>query len=226
MSDIDIASIEKNLKETGIRAVNIEYYILRRTYGVYYSIWAAVFFIFISAPFIIIKYLTGINKILAFIAVFIFTGIIAFVATANIFNKAFKLISLKYTLKGIKVNKFRQVLLSLIFYIFMVILISISFSILSGAYIQLAVMEIFFIYIDIIIYISLKRSFIKIPLEGMIATYSYTAGIILGIALALVFRTEFYFAIAWLPTAICWMFSSIYGLYHSPDYLDAGDEYR
>ncbi|WP_337860681.1 hypothetical protein [Ferroplasma sp.] len=221
MIENNINNINKNLKEVGLKAINIEYYLFRKTYGVYYAIWAAAIFDFLFIPYPIIYFLKGTALSIAYLIGYTVPTIIAVAATSKIFKKTYRLLSLRYAITGLKPKKNKSFLTAMIFiFLFLMVIV---FS-LGGNFLISIIIEIpFFIFFGIMIYVLLKRTFIKLPLESLIALFSFWFSIIASILAVIIFRVEFYYSLAWVPTVVCWLFASIYGLYHAPESLEVNN---
>ncbi len=206
------------------KVINFERFIIRRTYGLYYLIWALAFSGFEIIPIIVLGFYYNKNLmelyILYFIAYFIII-IIAVKLSKNLFSKVYKTYKLKYGY--IKKNSNNKKY----FYVFTAMLIIVIFLYFFerqffyyGLFVYL--INISTVAMDIKIHGYLKLSFDKIPFEGYIAVYSY----LLSSLLTMVFFTfsvfffkgiVYYSFTMWFIAVIGWFFSSFYAIYHAPD---------
>lgn len=222
MTSQNVPEALENLRTVARQAVNAEYLILRRSWGVYYAIWALIISIFILAPYPIINYVPRHAQYIAFLVIYPSLGILASLASFRVFRKANHLIFLKRSLASESIRPMKRWIVHVSWVV--VLLMTIFLALGLRNYAGYIVAVVFFAFLDTYIYLIQRRSFPVIPPEGKLAVYAYWFSSAMSLALSVVFRSALLFSLLWIPMVAAWLFASMYALYHSSEYRTEGDE--
>ena len=216
ISENDIAG----LRGVANKALKFEFYIFRKAYGSYYSVWATVIFLFVFLPYL--GYLPAIVPYIPYIlfTVYLITFVIAVWITRRIFRKASYIIGFKSILNGSQSKSLenrRLNILSMVFFIIAIILI--SFYGINNI-LEFLVFYSFLIIILFYLLKSLKLTFEKLPVEGIIALATYILSTAMSVFSVFALKSQFDFSLSWLPAITGWYFSAFYAKYSSRQYLE------
>lgn len=210
----------ERLEEIGGRALTFQRYIYRRTWGTYYAIWAAAFAIFAylnQAPIwsLVPQSLTWVPYVLAYGG----TGWGAGIATAWIFTRAYRTVSLRRAINPLSQTRSqRRWALMWVWWAAFYVIAFVSFAFFQSQ--AFTVLFALLFSVEIFIYSTLRLSFPDgIPFEGKLALATYGACVV-GSFTASFFTSAFgFFGIAWGATCIIWLFCALYALNHAPEEL-------
>src|SRR5579875_1578527 len=211
MSNDKIKNFADDLMRIGLRALIIQRFILRRAWGVYYAIWAISFTIFFFLPIINNYFQVNDNYLLNYIE-YILALTIAGITTWYNFSKTYKILTFKKIFETTNNNKLRRK-----YWIFW-LLYSIVLSIVIYYYWILSLLYISLLVIPIINLFSLKRTFDKIPFEGLLSNSSFFIACILSIVIMQYFANDILYAI-WAIESFIWGFSGFYAIYQAHEEL-------
>jgi len=204
------------------KAIKFERFIIRRTYGLYYLIWAFAIFEFLISPFILSLLHINLYYFYIIYAIsYIITLYIAIELSNRLFSKVYRTYKLEYNKDKKKFKAINYI------YIIIAIILLILFSyFLQREYFYYAI----FLYIVNVLLFSfglnilgyIRLSFKKIPFEGYIAFYSYNISaigtILFFIISSFLFKNIVYYSFfIWIIAISGWFVSSYYAIYHAPD---------
>ena len=200
------------IRNTYERALKFQEYILRRAWGIYYALWAAIISSYAAMPDIIpLVYPSAPGYVY-----FLFYSIVSFfgtLLTARIFSVARRTLELRLAASGKrKGSPYRGLLL-----MWLVIFAAFAVAAFASESAFIATYIAFLTFIDVYIYRALRLSFPKMPPEGYVALGTYTFSIPI---LALSFLHVLPSLSMTASTAVIvagWIFSAIYALYHAPE---------
>lgn len=220
MNSDELSALSNHLKCVGIKAVNIDRYLMRRAWAIYYSIWAfSIFlFIFISYPIGFIR--QGYIQLSTFIVSYILIVIFASYFSGIAFAKARRLASPQRNLSNVDnkdtdKNSLTGILVFILIIAVMIIISSGIIRTILGILSEAA----FLGFIDMYVYRMLKKSLGRTPYEGLMAVFVFLFSDIGSALSVIIFRSSEYFAYFWIPTVAAWFLASIYSMFHSGDEL-------
>lgn len=216
--DASMRETLEQLRLTGKRALAFDKFVMRRAWGVYYAVWALAISFFIFLPNVIL-YLVPINLTwIVFPVSYMAVGILATFGVSRNFSNAEAAINLRKSLDGYKPvsnRNFYFYLLGWSALIALLVVLSVNFQ--TG--IGFILITVALSFIDVYVYSSLKRHFVKVPAEGKLAVGVFafsTVGSLFGAALT---QAQFVYDILWVPTIAAWVFAALYTLYKAPEDL-------
>jgi hypothetical protein len=220
-------NIKDFLSAMGKKSMSLYRYSTRRAFGIYYSIWAmAIFFFVFFFPQLTIFIPEDIPGAISVILMFFGVFFIATYFTVRVFTRAGKAMNLEDVFHtGRKHIWIRAYQLSNILFITVFLSVVVFFSLRSSgsAFLGYIVMYSMLFAISLYLLLYLKISLSRIPLEGYVASFSYMFSSLASILIILIFRPvafpEMPIQLAWSPTIIAWIFSSMYAFYMAPGEL-------
>ncbi|EZQ10185.1 hypothetical protein CM19_04365 [Candidatus Acidianus copahuensis] len=218
----------ENTKDIAKDVLKWQRYIIRKTYGVYYALWAGLITIFTFSPYFIFNVFNSKYSVILLIITYLLAESLGFWFTRKIFRKTNRTIEFNSALEKNKNNSKKRnpwklgiliiIIISAVEYALAITakdLVGYIFYSLLGA-------SILYLLIGIILYISLKGIFNNIPLEGKLASFSLIGGGLVNLLPSLYFGFPL-----WVLTSIIiiltWLFSSIFALYYAPTELIDND---
>jgi hypothetical protein len=207
----------QDLGKVGARALEYQRYVFRRTYGVYYLIWAAAIALLVSN----IGGLVGLRGDLgggANAAVSLAILALAVAATTRIFGQAMRALRLSRALgtegKGSRAPYF-------VAWVAAIVVIEVAVGILAPANSE-AVLYGLLLPVPFVIYYMLGMAFPDgRPTEGLLALAAYGSAAALSLALSLLAIDPSVIAWAWGATVLVWSLAAFYALFRAPDELEA-----
>jgi len=210
----EVTGVENQLEELAERVLGFQKYILRRAWGIYYSVWSFATLSWMFLPSII-EFLYPHAPSLSYFVAYSIVGIIAGAATARIFSNARRTLVLRRIVS--KVRRPKRTLIYRMWWLPFYGFIILAFIFVKPYFYTL--LMILLVSVDLFVYYELKASFSRIPPEGLLAIASFAASIALGLYASLVSNSYLLFGVDWLPMVLSWLFCSLYALYHAPDYM-------
>lgn len=195
------------------RALKFQNFILRRAWGVYYAIWAFALIFWIFLPYAV-NYLYPSDPLRVYFTVYSALGLIAGIASARVFSLARRTLQLRNAASKDKRDGLR---LSVSWWLFFSLVAVLTYLFASPHF--LTVYMTFLLSIPPIVFRALRYSFRAVPPEGYLATGSFTFSTVASIIISLFPLQQYILPLVWIPTVASWLFSSIYSLYHAPDYM-------
>jgi|GEM_PF-2076367 hypothetical protein len=220
MNQDELLALSDHLKCVGTKAVNLDRYLQRRAWGIYYSIWAFSIFLFIFLSYPIGYINQGYIQLLAYITSYVLIVFFASYFSGMVFSKAKRLVNLQRSLSypqqmDPEKNSFIGILL--------IVLLVAAISLISSGLLKTSLgilLEVSFLgFVDFYVYRMLKKSLGKIPYEGLMAVSFFMFSNIGSAITVIIYRSSEYFEYLWIPTVIVWFLASIYSLYHARDEL-------
>lgn len=211
----EAAEIDSQLEQLAEKALVFQTYVLRRAWGVYYSVWSFAVSFWIILPVILGKLYPDAPSTLYFV-LYSLIGMLAGSATARIFSNAWRTLALRRIIRRER-KRPKRILLYRFWWIPIYAIMIFAF-----------VFERFYFYtlflllltsVDIMVYYELKISFSRLPFEGLLAIVSYAVSLAIGLYSSLISNGYLFFVIAWAPMVISWFICSLYALYHAPESL-------
>lgn len=218
MSERNVREILDILRSHGEQALAFDAFAFRRAFGIYYSVWAATIASFVFLPYVVPYALPPGLQQFAYPAIYILAGVIATLFSTKIFSEAGKIIKLKNSVEGYSANRKRRSWIRVVDWLFIILLmflLSVSFH----SMIRFVLLFIFLIGIDFYVYNTLRKTFGKLPPEGIFATVVFGFSTISSFAFGILLGDPVYFDIFWIPTIIGWFGASLYSLYRAPEDL-------
>ncbi len=211
----DISGYFKSIAEKSVR---YQVYIMRRSWGVYYAIWAIAFIIFSMSPPFIFGTFRGLALIIIYVACYGLTWYTAGYFTYRIFSKNKKINELKKII-GMKTNLSKRLLRPYLFGILISFVLILVAGILSGIWWE-SILFLILMYISYLILRNLSNSFEKIPMEGYVALIFFIGSTVASTSLPIILRGSYlgYYlsSVSWVPAIVAWLFASFYALYSAP----------
>jgi nitrogen fixation protein FixH len=227
MNQDELLALSDHLKCVGTKAVNLDRYLQRRAWGIYYSIWAFSIFLFtfLSYPFSLI---TSVDiQVAAYAISYVLIVIFAGYLSGLVFSKASRLARLQNVLSDKSQDKTDggKVISYLIFFAIIVALVVIGTDLLrslGGVILEASFLAI----VDIYVYRMIRKSLGAIPLEGIAAISTFMFSNIGSAFSDIILKSPFYYGYFWIPTIIVWFIASVYAIYHSPDELQDKTDFQ
>jgi hypothetical protein len=217
MPDDDlVTSVE--FRSASERALTFQRYIFRRTYGIYYAVWALAIASFLILPFAVSPFLgTSDLSWIAFIMAESAAGLAATFVSIRNFGKAARTVALRNALNRRQPIE-RKYWLIIAWWVAFYIAIVLSFFIFRlGA---LSLVYGLLISVDAFVFTRMRRIFLgNIPIEGKIAIAVFGGSALASFVLSILGTSEFISGFPWIATIVAWLFSSLYALKHAPDEL-------
>ncbi len=199
------------------RTLDFEEYVLRRAWGVFYATWAAAYLAYVGLPYL----LSGLPNAFAWLAYALGYGVVSLsvgMLTGRIFFTAGRTLRLRRSLEPESWRRGFGLRFIAVFVIFFASAgLSVYFFGARGISLYFVVLLVY----DVYLFHLLKSSFGKLSIDGLVATISYGAGALASSAAAALGLWD-YVTTAWVVTAACWLFSSVYALYHAPEVYAGG----
>jgi hypothetical protein len=207
----------QDLGRVGARALEYQRYVFRRTYGVYYLIWAAVIALVGSNLGALIglkgELGGGVNS-----AVSVAILALAFVATARIFGGAMRALRLFRALGNERNGSYAPYFVA---WVAAIIAIASAVGILAPANSQ-AILYALLLPVPFVVYYMLGMAFPDgKPIEGLVALAAYGSAAALSLALSLLAVDSWVVGWAWGATVVVWSLAAFYALFRAPDELEA-----
>lgn len=218
MMDSALQETLEELRLTGKRALAFDNFVMRRAWGVYYAIWALAIALFIFIPSAIYALVPPEFMGIVFPVVYILIGISATLGVTRTFSLAEGTINLRRSLYGKEHDTKRNVYIYLTGWsilIALMVVISVNFQTPVG----FILISTFLSAIDIYVYFTLRRYFLRIPAEGLMAVGAFAFSTVGGLAAAALTQSSTVYDIFWLPTIATWVFAALYTLYRAPEDL-------
>jgi hypothetical protein len=201
------------------RALEYQRYIFRRTYGVYYLVWAAAMVLLGSTSVSAVFGLSGDLGAGVELSVNVIVLAAAVGATALIFRDARRTLGLRRALgrrrrRGGYARYFVGWVVGMYVVIFAVDLLVPAYS--------YAVVYAALLPVPFVIYFMLGIAFPQgRPAEGLIALTTYGAAVTINLVLSLLGIDSWAVGWVWAATAVVWFLASFYALFRAPDELEA-----
>lgn len=200
-------------------------YLEKRSWGVFYAIWALIIFDFLALhP--ILAYLFG-NSILVQYAsslIDLVSFLLAVFLMHRVFNRSVRIHKLNLTVERVKRSdsfRFLGVRALAVVYIASILLTSLpSFRV--PLYITEVVQFLVFTGLLFYMYTSLKWTFNRIPIEGMLAILSLITGSFLAIPFSYFGASQVFFYLEWGPVIFIWIACALISLYSAGEQLEVG----
>jgi hypothetical protein len=216
LSSEDVEAITREIELVGRRAIKFQNYVLRRAWGIYYAVWSLAIFLYGFVPFVAhaLAPTYGYSALFYIVIYAVIGGLAGWVTMVN-FSKAWRTIRLRRALDYPKRSSAAP-------------RISLFFAIFFGYFASFYLAQYFFglggealtyallFSVSIYVYVWLKRSFEKAPVEGLLACVSYGSASIVSVY-AVIARLDLLITISWSLTILVWVFASIYALYRAPE---------
>jgi hypothetical protein len=199
------------------RALEYQRYIFRRTYGVYYLVWAAAIALLgspnVGAVFGLSAELgAGMESAVSLVVVAAAVG-----TTALIFRNALRTIGLRRAL-GTRRGSYAPYFFGWIAGMYTVIFAA---DLLVPAY-SFVVVYALLLPVPFVIYFMLGMAFPQgRPVEGLIAVVTYGIAAVINLAVSLIGIDSWVMGWVWAATAVVWLLAAFYALFRAPDELEA-----
>jgi hypothetical protein len=207
---------ERELISVAERAISFQRYLFRKTYAVYYLIWAVALTLFaLLPPFFEVSFghLQG-GTYDAISNAAIIT--IATIFTIRNFGRLKRTNLLRKVTKGFRSRRSWYSIL-IVWWMSSVFIIPISFG--SSLFLGYTVLYLVLATIAVFIYLNLRDAFAdSIPVEGKVATLSYLLGATSSYIISIM-GLNLLAAIPWLVTSLLWYSCSIHAFMHCNDEL-------
>ncbi|WP_297215175.1 hypothetical protein [Thermoplasma sp.] len=212
------------LDEIARIAVRRQYYILRRSWGIYYAIWASGFTFMLLASMIVFTFVSGLKGYLILLSLIFFIALISGYLSRRVFRIAVRTEDLRRMLDNEYLTWSRKYTV----YYWIIFVLTLASAALLGylmpRYSYYSAVP-FLYFISYYVYSHLRRSFEGIPPEGYVSVLS-----MLAFAIAItstMFAASSYLRgmmtlISLTGLIISWFWCSIYALYHAREGLEIG----
>jgi hypothetical protein len=199
------------------RALQYQRYVFRRTYGIYFLVWATAMVLLWSTNLSAAIGLTGDLAGGVELAVSLMVLAAAFGATALIFRDALRTLGLRRAL-GERRGSYARYFFAWIIGIYAVIFAA---DLLVPAY-SYATVYALLLPVPFVVYFMLGMAFPGgRPAESLVALTTYGAAAAISLALSLLGLDSWAVGWVWAATAVIWFLAAFYALFRAPDELEA-----
>jgi len=200
----------------GARALEYQRYVFRRTYGVYYLIWAAAIALLVSN----LGAFFGLSGVLgggANAAVSLAILALAVAETARIFGGALRALRLRRALGSERKGGYAPYFVA---WVAAIVVIAAAVGVLAPANSQ-AILYALLLPVPFVIYYMLGMAFPDgRPTEGLLALAAYGSAAALSLALSLLSIDSWVAGWAWGATVVVWSLAAFYALFRAPRELE------
>ena len=208
----------QDLGRVGARALEYQRYVFRRTYGVYYLIWAAAIALLVSPNLGEIIGLRGALGEGFDAAAGLVLVVLANVATVRIFSGAQRQLRLRRALGSGGEGSYARYFVA---WFVATLAVASVVDVLVPANSQ-AVLYALLLPVPFVLYIMLGMAFPNgRPIEGLLALAAYGSATALSLALSLLAVDSWVVGWAWATTVVIWSLAAFYALFRAPDELEA-----
>jgi hypothetical protein len=199
------------------RALEYQRYIFRRTYGIYYLVWAAAMVLLETTNLSAAIGLKGNLGVGVELAVSVIVLAAAVSATALIFRDARRTLGLRKAL-GRRRGSYARYFVGWIVGIYVVIAVA---DLLVPAY-SYAIVYALLLPVPFVIYFMLGIGFPGgRPAEGLVALTAFGVAADINLALSLSGIDSWVVGWVWAATAVVWFLAAFYALFRAPEELEA-----
>jgi hypothetical protein len=199
------------------RALEYQRYIFRRTYGIYYSVWAAAMVLLEVTNLSAAIGLTGNLAAGVELAVSVIVLAAAVGATALIFRDARRTLGLRKAL-GRRRGSYARYFVGWIVGLYVVIAVA---DLLVPAY-SYAIVYALLLPVPFVIYFMLGIGFPGgRPVEGLVALTAFGAAAVINLAISLSGIDSWVVGWVWAAAAVVWFLAAFYALFRAPEELEA-----
>ena len=200
------------IRSTYEKALRFQEYVLRRAWGIYYALWAAIISSYLVVPSLVSLFYPSAPGYLYFLFYSI-ASLLGTLATTRIFLVARRTLELRNALhrRG-RASSYRGVLL-----IWLAVFVAFAAAAAASESAFIATYVAVLTFIDAYIYRALRLSFPRIPFEGYVALGTYTVSIAVFALSFLRVLPSISMTASTAITVAGWVFSALYALYHAPE---------
>jgi hypothetical protein len=213
----------EELNQVVQRALEFQGYLLRRTWGLYYLIWAVVLSVFFVVPGALAGALATPTPIEVVLYDALQGGAIAVAVCATWWAVAqsARTGQLRNTLEGRALSR-RWFLQSLAWgAAITVLVVTVGFI---STFAGLLVLDASLGGVVLWLLLQVRPWFHPVPLEATIAAGAYALSIGGSAAALVLTHSQLLFSEAWILAPLVWAFAGVYALYHAPEELTRGSE--
>lgn len=213
----------EQLENVASRVLVLQQYVLRRSWGIYYTLWSFAIAIFLFGSEIpIVRFFPVDDLWIYFLILYVAVGVIAGIATSWTFANAYRTLYLRKALNGGRLGQApgsgsRTWYLwgwMVVFYV----AVTIAFNFFQARALSV-LYGLLFVLEGLLLY-QLRLAFPgKIPAEGRIALVSFGLVDISSFALSFFFHASIVYDILWSTVIVSWLLCGLYALWNAPDEL-------
>lgn len=212
------ANISGGILDSRDRVIRFQKYLLKRSWGLFYALWALVMFLFLATDTIAFS-ITGIHLLSESISTLLdmISFFLALYFVQTIFTRSrnsARLIGLGTSNPGISQSNGGLSWILMILYFTSILILPLLKT--PPAYFQGVQMGVFLGY-SFLMYRAMRSTFGRVDLDGILTLSSFMVGSVTAFSLSIFSADYALYFLCWGSVIFIWIFSSVLALYSAPD---------